>query len=78
MGVYSNYINEAYFGTNKNMEEMIKVLGRFRDKYMIESGNKHMFSHAFNSKTKVNTDPDLLLFNRMMEKFFGFIYLIYV
>jgi len=55
-------INEVYIGKTKDLLAMEDQIGKFRNKYM----GKYIYSY------KVNNDPDLLLFNRMVEKYFGF------
>lgn len=55
-------INEVYFGKSNELLKIEKQLDLFRQ--------KHMKQYVFSSK--VNSDPDLLKFNRMMEEYFGF------
>lgn len=55
-------INEVYFGKTPELQRMENQLGIFRSKYL---DNYIMIP-------TVNSDPDLLRFNRMMEDFFGF------
>lgn len=55
-------INEVYFGKTPEMQRIENQLGKFRSKYM----GKYLMQNGLNS------DPDLLLFNRMMEEQFGF------
>lgn len=65
-------INEAYFGITPDLERIIKTLHNFRSKYMVDSDRAYVRNHHENMKSKVNTDPDLIKFNRLMEDFFGF------
>lgn len=81
MGAYSNFnelsntlfmnemteeaILEAYFGTSKELDDIITQLGVFRSKYT----DRFKYGMYFDD---VNIDPDLLKFNRMVEDFFGF------
>jgi hypothetical protein len=55
-------LNEAYFGKTKELLAAEQQLDKFRSKYLN--------SYTFN--TRVNSDPDLLEFDRMMENIFGF------
>lgn len=55
-------LNEVYFGNSKEIIKIQEQFSKFRKKF-IEHG-KYM--------TAFNTDPDLLEFNRMIERFFGF------
>lgn len=55
-------LNEVYFGNSREIIKIQDQFSKFRRKF-IEQG-KYMSSF--------NTDPDLLEFNRMIEKFFGF------
>ena len=57
-----NILNEVYFGKTKELQKIENQLGIFRSKYM----NHFVFN------TTVNSDKELLKFNRMMEDFFGF------
>ena len=54
-------INEVYFGKTPELLAIEKQLDKFR--------NKYMGSYVLN--TGVNSDPELLKFDRMMEDFFG-------
>ena len=56
------HLNEAYFGKTKELLAAEQQLDKFRNKYM----GKYIMN------TRVNSDPDLLEFDRMMEKIFGF------
>lgn len=58
---FDNIINEAYFGKTEELLQAEKQLDIFRNKYM----KKYMAN-------KVNSDKDLLKFNRMIEDIFGF------
>lgn len=58
-------INEIYFGLSDELQNIINQLGKFRSKY-IDRNKYSMYMQ------NINTDPDLLLFNRLVEKFFGF------
>ena len=55
-------LNEVYIGKTKDLLAAEQQLDVFRNKYM----NKYVLN------TRVNSDPDLLKFDRMMEKIFGF------
>lgn len=55
-------LNEVYIGKTKELLAAEQQLDKFRNKYM----GKYVLN------TKVNSDPDLLEFDRMMEKIFGF------
>lgn len=55
-------INEVYFGKTKELLEIEQQLDVFRNKYM----EKYVLN------MKVNSDIDLLKFDRMMEDYFGF------
>lgn len=55
-------LNEAYFGKTKELLAAEQQLDKFRNKYL----SKYIMN------TRVNSDPDLLEFDRMMEKIFGF------
>lgn len=55
-------INEVYFGKTKELLEIEQQLDVFRNKYM----EKYVLN------MKVNSDMDLLKFDRMMEDYFGF------
>ena len=56
-------INEVYFGKTKELLAIEKQLDIFRSKYIL--------NYSFKNVT-VNSDADLLKFNRMVEDFFGF------
>lgn len=58
-----NIINEVYFGKTDSILKIEKQLDIFRNKYM---GNTVL------GKTMVNSDEDLLKFNRLVEDYFGF------
>jgi len=53
-------VNEVYFGKTKQILEIEKQLGVIRQKYM----NKDILN--------VNSDREVLKFNRMVERYFGF------
>ena len=55
-------INEVYFGKTPEILAMEKQLHKFRSKYM----------GRYISNISVNSDEDLLKFNRMVEDYFGF------
>lgn len=55
-------IDEVYFGKTPELLAIEKQLSVFR--------NKHMGSYVINPG--VNSDPDLIKFDRMMEDYFGF------
>lgn len=55
-------VNEVYFGKTKELLEIEQQLDVFRNKYM----EKYVLN------MKVNSDMDLLKFDRMMEDYFGF------
>ena len=55
-------INEVYFGKTPELQKIENQLGKFRSKYM----------ENYIGAPLVNNDPDLLKYNRMMEKYFGF------
>lgn len=55
-------LNEAYFGKTKELLAAEQQLDKFRNKYI----EKYVLN------MKVNSDPDLLKFDRMMEDIFGF------
>ena len=55
-------INEVYFGKTPELQKIENQLGKFRSKYM----------QNYIGAPLVNNDPDLLKYNRMMEKYFGF------
>ena len=57
-----NILNEVYFGKTKEMLAIENQLDKFRNKYL----GKYVFN------THVNSDPELLKFNRMIEDYFGF------
>lgn len=57
-------INEVYFGKTPEILAMEKQLHKFRNKYMDLLNPIKKFS--------VNSDEDLLKFNRMVEDYFGF------
>lgn len=57
-----NVINEVYFGDSKELSEIQDQISILRRRYYGQS-------KYFN---KINTDPDMLELNRMIEKFFGF------
>lgn len=56
------HINEAYFGKTKELLAAEQQLDKFRNKYI----GRYVLN------MKVNSDSDLLEFDRMMEKIFGF------
>ena len=58
----SQAVNEAYFGKTSEILAIEQQLHIFR--------NKYMGSYVLN--TGVNSDPDLIKFDRMMEDYFGF------
>lgn len=60
-GIYYRYINEVYFGGNKNLQEMEKCIGEIRRDCQM-----------FNIGQKLNTHPSVQKFNRLAEKEFGF------
>ncbi len=64
MGLYNReqLIQEVYFGDSSELVTLQKQLSVFRSKYINNT--------AFNKK--MNTDLELLKFNRMTEDFFGF------
>ena len=78
MGVYSNYnnksqiLNEVYFGTSPQLESIIKQLGVYRNKLMIDSVFKSYELLIRSNLKDCNRHPDLIKFNRMIEDFFGF------
>lgn len=55
-------VNEVYFGKTKELLAAEQQLDKFRSKYL----GRYVLN------TKVNSDPDLLEFDRMMEDIFGF------
>lgn len=55
-------LNEVYFGKTKELLAAEQQLDKFRNKYI----NKYVVN------MKVNSDPDLLEFDRMIEQIFGF------
>ena len=55
------FLNEAYFGKTKDILALEKQLGKFRKKYL----GKPFFEN-------MNTDPESIKFNRMVEDIFGF------
>lgn len=55
-------VNEVYFGKTPELIAIENQLDIFRNKYM----NRYVFNMS------VNSDSDLLKFDRMMEDFFGF------
>lgn len=55
-------LNEAYFGESKELKEVFDQFCKLRSIYI---GESKYFSN-------INTDPELIKFNRMMEDFFGF------
>ena len=55
-------VNEVYFGKTPELQKIEKQLGIFRNKYM----GKYVLNMG------VNSDPDLIKFDRMMEDYFGF------
>ena len=57
-----NILNEVYFGKSTELIAIQNQLDKFRNKYM----GKYVFNMS------VNSDPELLKFDRMMEDFFGF------
>lgn len=65
MGIYkvSQSIQEVYFGKTKNIQNIQLQFSKFRQKFI---NNNYKFS------TKMNIDPELLAFNRLIEKEFGF------
>lgn len=56
-------LQEVYFGKTTGILAIEKQLGKFRRKYMGKFGRTFI---------PVNSDPELLKFNRMMENQFGF------
>lgn len=58
----SMYLNEAYFGKTKELLAAEQQLDKFRNKYI----GRYVLN------MRVNSDPDLLEFDRMMENIFGF------
>lgn len=54
-------VNEVYFGKTPELQKIENQLDLFRNKYM----GRYVFN------TNVNSDKDLLKFDRMMEDFFG-------
>lgn len=52
-------VNEVYFGKNKYLIQAEKVLGEFREKYR-------------DDQRRANSSPDILEFNRLIEKAFKF------
>ncbi|MCK9198160.1 MAG: hypothetical protein M0P49_00990 [Bacilli bacterium] len=64
MGLYNRerVIQEVYFGNSSELTNLQKQFSLFRSKYI----NNTVFNK------KINTDPELLKFNRMTEDFFGF------
>ena len=65
MGIYKipKIIEEVYFGKTKNILKIQTQFSKFRNQFI---NNNITFS------TKINIDPELLNFNRMIEKEFGF------
>ena len=65
MGIYNapNLIQEVYFGKTNGINELQKQFSKFRGKFI---------NSTFKFSTKINIDPDLLKFNRMIENEFGF------
>jgi hypothetical protein len=59
---YLHNIDEVYFGKSPELIAMENQLDIFREKYM----GRYVLNMS------VNSDPDLLKFDRMMEDFFGF------
>lgn len=59
-------MNEVYFGKTKSIQAIENQLHKFRSKYLTSN---IIGAHA---SPRINSDPDLLQFNRMMEKEFGF------
>lgn len=55
-------LQEVYFGKTKELQKIENQLDIFRNKYM----DRYVFN------THVNSDTDLLKFNRMVENYFGF------
>ena len=55
-------LNEAYFGKTKELLAAEQQLDKFRNKYM----GKYVLN------TRINSDADLLEFDRIMEQIFGF------
>lgn len=55
-------LNEVYFGKTPELLAIEKQLGKFRSKYL----------RRYILNTFINSDPDLLKYNRMMGEFFGF------
>ncbi len=56
-------VNEVYFGSgNRELDALQKQFSKFRENWL----NKGKYNR------KINTDPELQKFNRMIEKFFGF------
>ena len=62
-----NLLNEVYIGKTPELLAIEKQLDVFRKKYMWDSSIKGQIK-----KGNVNTDPDLLKVNRMLEDYFGF------
>lgn len=56
-------LSEAYFGKTPEILEAEAQLNKFR--------NKHMKNYVLKN-ISVNSDPDLIMFDRMIEKIFGF------
>lgn len=54
-------VNEVYFGKTKSIQKIESAIDHFRNKHM----NQYM---VYN----VNSDPELIAINRMLEKEFGF------
>ena len=55
-------LSEAYFGKTPEILEAEAQLNKFR--------NKHMKNYVLKN-ISVNSDPDLIMFDRMIEKIFG-------
>lgn len=55
-------LNEAYFGKTKELLAAEQQLDKFRNKYI----GRYILN------MRINSDPDLLEFDRMIEKIFGF------
>ena len=55
-------VNEVYFGKTPELQAIEKQLDVFRNKYM----------GKYTLNPRVNNDPELLKFDRMMEDYFGF------
>lgn len=63
MGFY-HIVNEVYFGRNPEVEAVFQQFCKFR--------NKHISNSVFRYDPKINMDPEVVKFNRMMEDLFGF------